>query len=728
MRLYGLTLLALIGGCLGMQGAHASSDDACYPSWNLKRDTLDACNSLPFLSPGNDSRVNLRLLLADAGEGALPDRPLSDDEHQLGYGLVPFPMSRLLDSPGSGDSADVSAEKAAAPLADLAARIGLPADALPAESELFASGEGSRCRSNDPANAAQFLQQLLAADVPATERQGLARARLGLLGACQWDEAQLGALFPEVDSVAGQGFLTYLQGAATFYGGHFAEARKAFEALDGSRQPWLQETARYLLGRTLLNQAQANAFDEWGYPDLRKVDQTALKQAEADFGRYLQQYPQGRYAASANGLLRRVYWLMSDEQRLAQAYAGLFARHDAATGTPDQDGLIAEVDNKLLVSAHPADVHDPRLLAVLDLMQMRHHDASEGRALDLAALQAQKPLFSAQPVLHDYLLAAWQLYVAGDVVKAQQGLPQTLPEHLDYLAFSQQTLRGFALEAANDWLGAEKLWLALLPLAKAPLQREQLELALAVNYERSDRLVKVFAESSPIHTPAIRELLLRHVAGPELLRQQARADNASAEERDTALFSLLYKDLLRGHYANFVNDLPLLPSDTSGKPLNASLGIAWGNGLSLSLFQWAGGKNDSGYSCPSISDIATAMQQSPPPAQALNCLGEFVLRNGFDGFVLDNQPGQRELGGSTPLFEGPVYSRLDGYLKVIANTQAADDDRAYALYRAINCYAPSGYNGCGKQDIAPAERKKWFRTLKSQYASTPWAKSLKYYW
>ena len=66
MRLHGLTLLALMIGSLGVQEARASSDDSCYPSWNLKRDTLDVCNSLPFLSPGNDSRVNLQLLLADA--------------------------------------------------------------------------------------------------------------------------------------------------------------------------------------------------------------------------------------------------------------------------------------------------------------------------------------------------------------------------------------------------------------------------------------------------------------------------------------------------------------------------------------------------------------------------------------------------------------------------------------------------------------------------------------
>ena len=39
-------LLALITGCLGVQEARASSDDSCYPSWNLKRDTLEIVSKL----------------------------------------------------------------------------------------------------------------------------------------------------------------------------------------------------------------------------------------------------------------------------------------------------------------------------------------------------------------------------------------------------------------------------------------------------------------------------------------------------------------------------------------------------------------------------------------------------------------------------------------------------------------------------------------------------------
>ncbi len=262
MRLYGLTLLALITGCLGVQEARASSDDSCYPSWNLKRDTLDVCNSLPFLSPGNDSRVNLQLLLADAGQASIPNRALTDDEQQLGYGQVPFPLARWLDGAAPEDATDSTST---ASLADLAARIGLPVDTVQSSADSFASGEGSRCRSNNPLTAQDFLSQLLLADsLTAGERQALAKARLTLLGACQWDETQLSVLLPgDLQSAPAKAYRTYLKGAADFYSGRFADALKSFRSLQDSDQAWLKETSRYMVARALLNQAQQNASTRW---------------------------------------------------------------------------------------------------------------------------------------------------------------------------------------------------------------------------------------------------------------------------------------------------------------------------------------------------------------------------------------------------------------------------------------------------------------------------------
>ena len=54
--------------------AQASSDDSCYPDWRVSRDSYEPCSNQPFLSPGNDSRVN-----PSNGGGAVALSPRSPD-------------------------------------------------------------------------------------------------------------------------------------------------------------------------------------------------------------------------------------------------------------------------------------------------------------------------------------------------------------------------------------------------------------------------------------------------------------------------------------------------------------------------------------------------------------------------------------------------------------------------------------------------------------------------
>ena len=224
------------------------------------------------------------------------------------------------------------------------------------------------------------------------------------------------------------------------------------------------------------------------------MDKSALSDAEAGFLGYLKTYPQGDYVASARGLLRRVYWLADDHAKLAEAYAWQLTQATDAQRNVSVDELVAEADLKLLMVNGKA-VKNPMILLVSDLMLMRAHTPP---TLTRADLDGQKAVFADEPALFDYLQAAYALYVEHQPDSALKHLPQDVPSNPDYFAFSQQTLRGLALEAKQDWKAAEKLWLQLLPLAKQPLQRDQLELALAMNYERSGQLAKVFAADSPI--------------------------------------------------------------------------------------------------------------------------------------------------------------------------------------------------------------------------------------
>ena len=45
--------------------ANASADSTCYPDWKIKQTDYNRCSSTALLSPGNDTRVNLLMLLHD---------------------------------------------------------------------------------------------------------------------------------------------------------------------------------------------------------------------------------------------------------------------------------------------------------------------------------------------------------------------------------------------------------------------------------------------------------------------------------------------------------------------------------------------------------------------------------------------------------------------------------------------------------------------------------------
>lgn len=113
--------------------------------------------------------------------------------------------------------------------------------------------------------------------------------------------------------------------------------------------------------------------------------------------------------------------------------------------------------------------------------------------------------------------------------------------------------------------------------------------------------------------------------------------------------------------------------------------------------------------------------------------------NGFDDSPLQGYDWNQSLedtGRNTPPALGRApsaypegdYSRLNVYRSVIANRAASADDRAYALYRALWCYARSGYNSCGGVEADVAQRGAWFRQLHRDYPSSHWSRSLDIYW
>jgi hypothetical protein len=348
-------------------------------------------------------------------------------------------------------------------------------------------------------------------------------------------------------------------------------------------------------------------------------------------------------------------------------------------------------------------------------------------ALTEAVLAAQRPAFAGREPLFAYLLAAHAYYVDHDAAGALRLLPKlTQDQHMTYLAFSQQALRGLALEASGDPAAARQHWLALMGAARPTLQRPILDVALAMNYERAGMLPQVFAPASPIRDAQVREILLNNDADPGLLRQRATANDGALHERRQALYVLLYKEVTRGRYKAFLADEAMVPPPVKPPPADALNAAA--PDPDLALFQWAGATGADGYACASLQETAHALARDPDDAHAQLCLAEFVRVNNLDGYALDIRPPKTELGGAPSLFPGPAFSRLELYKQVLGNAKAGADAKAYALFRAVNCYAPSGDNGCGGADVPVSQRKAWFHALKTDYAKSPWADALKYYW
>ena len=62
-RLWAIILAMLLLGWSG--AAYASADSSCYPEWKVKQTEYKGCSGTALLSPGNDTRVNLLMLLHD---------------------------------------------------------------------------------------------------------------------------------------------------------------------------------------------------------------------------------------------------------------------------------------------------------------------------------------------------------------------------------------------------------------------------------------------------------------------------------------------------------------------------------------------------------------------------------------------------------------------------------------------------------------------------------------
>lgn len=685
--------------------ALACSDPGCEGGFSLIASS-QSCQGSAMLTPGNDSRINLMFLLADKGGRVLaqPDQPKD------GYEYVNWP----------GVFLDWSMLRNAY----------FPTTPGAAERE-WADYSGSRCQSFAGGTAALAEAMRANRALPDGERTALIAARAEAEAVCKSATAysrryadkdtleplpQYTAL-PQVTSKPGREFFDYITAADAFYAEAWDDARSGFAALAGASDPFVRETAAYMLIRVEFAAAQAGAFDDYGSYEEGKTDRLAVKRGLEALSAYLKVWPDGRYASSAKGLLRRGLWLAGNYDALGASYSGVLERISPETVVAAE--LIEEVDNKVLFnsSAKGQGVRGPFMVAAQVLVAMRDENYTEEgpprASITAQQIDALAPQFAGHPDLFGYLQATHAYYYAKDYRRVLTLIPDDArrARHSN-LSFSRQMLRGMALAALKD-RNESGFWQELIGGAQGAWQRPLVELGLAMHWERSGRLDAVFAAGSPVTNREIRSRLIDRSASPVLLRAIVTTSANAAVERDQALYTLLANQLVLGRYADFVTDLDL--------PLAKKDGTA-------AAFRT--GRVSDGYPCAPLKVTVAALAKNPQDIPGRLCLGDFFRLHGLDYLhgQYDRRPDKDELGGHATGFAGQRNFRNQFYTAIIADPRAAPNDKAYALYRAVMCYAPSGMNDCGGADVPTAQRKAWFERLKRDYPQSQWAKKLRYYW
>ena len=672
----------------------------------------------PTFSPGNDSRDNLLRLLSQEKSFALPIQAMPEDiTRSRDFYFAYHPQWDDITSP----AAAVPEQNADDTLTRQMAELHISAD------EVIRNNDDLENRhvSNNMGSASQFFGALLTdTSLTVEQRQALAQARMGLLSGATREQIDASLTTLPEDSGA-QRYKTYLIAAANFYAGDYVNAEQAFAQLAKSDRPWLAETAQYMLMRTALNKSSQNSVGEYGDFDIARINHQDAAQAQTQAQAYLQRWPQGQYADSTRGMLRRINWYLQAWPQLAGLYEQTLKQSADAQQLREN---VIEYDNvygmafydQSVVEAFP----DAPRVSYIELLRALRLNSDKKPTLTQAQLDASKPVFEQSqhmPLWRNLQLNLWM--AAGNYAAIVQAVTpaQQLSVH-DTLAFSEQVLYGEALMGQKNWTAARDFWQQLLNVSKDNEQQQYVQAKLAATLVYSGDSAAIFAPGSAVTNLRFRSQVLKTQATPELLRQQA-IHGPNNEERTIALHTLLVRDLTENRFADWLNDRKL--ARAINQPV---VGTAFDD-VNLSVFDWNGDAAQAGYTCRSLNETVTVLSRKADDAHALNCLGEFFRTTQTHVDLWKNSSGNDVLEVAITRQEPfGQFDRQRYYQQVIASPTAEVEDKSFALYRAIMCYSPSGYNECGGEDVDKSQRKDWFTQLKTQYPGSPWAQKLKYYW
>ena len=676
---------------------YAGVEQFCEPNLAINDKNLNGCSNLPVLYPANDSQTNMTLLLSDLELATI--KPMTADANlwDAVYGTVPF------------DAANLSS---------------LTQNKLPNQRKRLERNDtvfDERCTSFDSGNQTFNTQVQNNKAIPNLEKQILIseRKKMNQCG----DKIELIAINPNW-SITTRQYASYLNASILFYNSNYSAATKIYTVLTNVEDTWLKETSQYMLIRTSLNSAYATGVDKYGDVYLDNINQNLLKQFLDNINAYLKAYPNGQYIASARGFMRRGFWLSKRQDLLVNEIVWQLKNPTSKFYNLEMSELPAEIDRRVFNSQYfnVKNLKDPFFLATYDLMYMRMPASDPYRPITWAQLAAQKEFFKAQPELFQYLQAAHLFFVQNKAQEAQNYLAKANAKNGSYLQLSQTFLKGQILEKIGQPQNAEEYWHQQLTQAKDSYQRGLFETALSNHLAIKQDYSAFIGKKAQITQPNLQRNFITQIANTNSLQKIIQSDQSNINQKQAAIYTLLSKSLVHQQFELFKQSYAFMPQNAMQYQGYNSDNEQLKNKPDFSNFIWNGANITPQLKCSNLETLVNQLAQTPKDPLLNVCLGEYFRSE--QGYSVQQLAYAEQQQSS---FSGKIFSRGQVY-KDILKSSSKDDLHAYALYRSIQCYAPSGINDCGDAEVSKPVRKQWYDQIKRDYPNSTWTKSLKYYW
>jgi len=676
---------------------YAGVEQFCEPNLAINDKNLNGCSNLPVLYPANDSQTNMTLLLSDLGLATI--KPMTADANlwDAVYGMVPF------------DAANLSS---------------LTQNKMPNQRKLLERNDtvfDERCTSFDSGNQAFNTQVQNNKAIPNLEKQILIseRKKMNQCG----DKIELIVINPNW-SITTRQYASYLNASILFYNSNYSAATKIYTVLTAVEDTWLKETSQYMLIRTSLNSAYATSVDKYGDVYLDNINQNLLKQFLDNINAYLKAYPNGQYVASARGFMRRGFWLSKRQDLLVNEIVWQLKNPTSKFYNLEMSELPAEIDRRVFDSSafNVNNLKDPFFLAVYDLMHMRESSSENYRPISWTQLNAQKELFKTQPELFQYLQATHLFFVQNKAQEAQNYLAKANAKNSSYLQLSQTFLKGQILEKIGQPQNAEEYWRQQLAQAKDSYQRGLFETALSNHLAIKQNYSAFIGKKAQITQPNLQRNFITQIANTNSLQKIIQSDQSNMDQKQAAIYTLLSKSLVHQQFELFKQSYAFMPKNAMQYQGYNSDNEQLKNKPDFSNFIWNGANITPQLKCSNLETLVNQLAQTPKDPLLNVCLGEYFRSE--QGYSLQQLSYNEK---QTSNFSGKIFARGQIYQDLIKSSSKSDL-QAYVLYRVIQCYAPSGINDCGGNEVNKSVRKQWFDQIKTDYPNTSWAKSLKYYW